>query len=118
MNSEASSKSVLIGSLLLLSAEASFAGVSALLKHLSATQNFEQLVFFRNVLAFLVLLPWLWRKGPAALTTKRWKLHVVRGIAGITAMFTSLFVGRKMILWLERQQIGEQVRTRKMVLLK
>lgn len=87
MNSEASSKSVLIGSLLLLSAEASFAGVSALVKHLSATQNFEQLVFFRNVLAFLVLLPWLWRKGPAALTTKRWKLHVVRGIAGITAMY-------------------------------
>ena len=87
MNSEASSKSVLIGSLLLLSAEASFAGVSALVKHLSATQNFEQLVFFRNVLAFLVLLPWLWRKGPAALMTKRWKLHVVRGIAGITAMY-------------------------------
>ncbi|MGM0524892.1 MAG: DMT family transporter [Pseudomonadota bacterium] len=84
---ETSNKAVILASLLLLSAEASFAGVSALVKHLSATQNFEQLVFFRNVFAFLVLLPWLWRKGPGALKTRRWKLHLVRGIAGITAMY-------------------------------
>lgn len=84
---ETSSKAVILASLLLLSAEASFAGVSALVKHLSATQNFEQLVFFRNVFAFLVLLPWLWRKGPGALKTQRPKLHLVRGIAGITAMY-------------------------------
>jgi len=84
---ETSNKAVILASLLLLSAEASFAGVSALVKHLSATQNFEQLVFFRNVFAFLVLLPWLWRKGPGALKTSRWKLHLVRGIAGITAMY-------------------------------
>ncbi|WP_404402366.1 DMT family transporter [Idiomarina seosinensis] len=83
----ATTRSVIIGSLLLLSAEASFAGVSALVKHLSANQSFEQLVFFRNVMAFIVLLPWLWRKGPGSLKTERLGLHLVRGIAGITAMY-------------------------------
>lgn len=80
-------QSVIVGSLLLLSAEASFAGVSALVKLLSDSQSFEQLVFFRNVMAFLVLLPWLWRRGPSALKTQRWKLHLVRGIAGVSAMY-------------------------------
>ncbi len=37
-------------------------------------------------------------------------ITVRAALAGITAMFTSLFVGRKMIAWLERQQLGEQVR--------
>lgn len=87
MNNESSPQSIIFASLLLLSAEASFAGVSALVKQLSATQSFEQLVFFRNVLAFMVLAPWLWRKGAGALKTTRWKLHFVRGLAGITAMY-------------------------------
>lgn len=83
----AAKQPVVLAALLLLSAEASFAGVSALVKLLSTDQPFEQLVFFRNVMAFLVLLPWLWRKGPASLKTRRWKLHLVRGIAGVTAMY-------------------------------
>ena len=37
-------------------------------------------------------------------------ITVRAAFAGITAMFTSLVIGRKMIHWLERQQIGEQVR--------
>ena len=85
--SDTSPHAVVWASLLLLSAEASFAGVSALVKHLSASQNFEQLVFFRNVLAFLVLAPWLWRRGAGALKTRRLKLHLIRGVAGISAMY-------------------------------
>lgn len=80
-------KTVIIASLLLLSAEASFACVSALVKYISQDQPFEQLVFFRNLTAFLVLFPWLWRKGPGALRTQRLKLHLVRAAAGITAMY-------------------------------
>ena len=37
-------------------------------------------------------------------------ITVRAALAGITAMFTSLFVGRRMIEWLARQQLGEQVR--------
>lgn len=43
---ESSQKAVIIASLLILSAEASFAGVSALVKYISQDQPFEQLVFF------------------------------------------------------------------------
>lgn len=80
-------KTVIIACLLLLSAEASFACVSALVKYISRDQPFEQLVFFRNLTAFLVLFPWLWRKGPGALRTQRLKLHLIRAAAGITAMY-------------------------------
>lgn len=37
-------------------------------------------------------------------------ITVRAALAGITAMFMSLFVGRRMIEWLARQQLGEQVR--------
>lgn len=84
---ESSQKAVIIASLLILSAEASFAGVSALVKYISQDQPFEQLVFFRNLMAFLVLLPWLWRKGLGNLKTERLKLHLIRGAAGIAAMY-------------------------------
>ncbi len=37
-------------------------------------------------------------------------ITVRAALAAITAMVTSLFAGRKIIAWLERQQLGEQVR--------
>lgn len=78
---------VFLAAVLLLGAEFCFASVSALVKYLSTDLPEEQLVFFRNIMAFLVLLPWLWRKGPGAFKTKAWKFHLSRGIAGIAAMY-------------------------------
>lgn len=49
-------------------------------------------MFFRNFFAFIVLLPWLYRKGPAALKTTRWGLHLLRAIAGIAAMYLFFLV--------------------------
>lgn len=89
--SDTPQKTVILASLLILSAEASFAGVSALVKHISQDQPFEQLVFFRNLTAFLVLFPWLWRKGASSLKTTRLRLHLVRAAAGITAMYLFFF---------------------------
>ncbi len=37
-------------------------------------------------------------------------ITVRAALAAITAMFTSLVVGRRIIVWLERKQLGEQVR--------
>ncbi|ASG66101.1 multidrug DMT transporter permease [Idiomarina piscisalsi] len=88
---DTSQKAVILASFLILSAEASFAGVSALVKFISQDQPFEQLVFFRNLTAFLVLLPWLWRKGPGSLKTTRLGLHLIRAAAGITAMYLFFF---------------------------
>ncbi|MRJ41020.1 MULTISPECIES: DMT family transporter [Idiomarina] len=80
-------RTVVIASLLIITAELCFAGVSALVKYLSTYLPSEQLVFFRNLMAFLVLLPWLWRKGPSAFKTKAWKFHLSRGLAGLAAMY-------------------------------
>jgi drug/metabolite transporter (DMT)-like permease len=84
---ETPQRTVVIASLLVITAELCFAGVSALVKYLSTDVPSEQLVFFRNVMAFVVLLPWLWRKGPSAFKTKAWKFHLSRGIAGLAAMY-------------------------------
>ncbi|GAB3290984.1 DMT family transporter [Pseudidiomarina andamanensis] len=80
-------RTVVIASALVLGAELCFAGVSALVKYLSTDLPSEQLVFFRNLMAFVVLLPWLWRKGPDAFKTKAWRFHLTRGLAGLAAMY-------------------------------
>ncbi|RUO61502.1 DMT family transporter [Pseudidiomarina marina] len=80
-------RTVVIASALVLGAELCFAGVSALVKYLSTDLPSEQLVFFRNLMAFVVLLPWLWRKGPSAFKTKAWRFHLTRGLAGLAAMY-------------------------------
>lgn len=80
-------RTVVIASALVLGAELCFAGVSALVKYLSTDLPSEQLVFFRNLMAFVVLLPWLWRKGSDAFKTKAWRFHLTRGLAGLAAMY-------------------------------
>ncbi|RWU12730.1 DMT family transporter [Pseudidiomarina gelatinasegens] len=80
-------RTVFIASALVLGAELCFAGVSALVKYLSTDLPSEQLVFFRNLMAFVVLLPWIWRKGPSAFKTKAWGFHITRGLAGLAAMY-------------------------------
>lgn len=81
-------RATIIASLLLLSAELCFASVSALVKALSPDVAFEQLVFFRNVMALVILLPWIFRYGlRQTLTSTRWRLHWVRGLVGLGAMY-------------------------------
>ncbi len=84
---ETPQRTVIIASLLVILSELSFAGVSALIKHLSADLPPEQLVFFRSAMIFVILLPWVVRKGPRALKTKAWRFHLTRGLAGLGAMY-------------------------------
>src|SRR5690554_2998521 len=84
---ETSHHKVILASALVLGAELCFAGVSALVKYLTTDLPPEQLVFFRNLTALVVLLPWLWRKGPAAFKTKALRFHLTRGIAGVIATY-------------------------------
>ncbi|RUO25291.1 multidrug DMT transporter permease [Aliidiomarina minuta] len=83
---------VVIASALVLLAEFCFAGVSALVKHLTETLPYEHLVFFRNLFAFIILLPWLWRKRATAFKTEQLGLHLLRAVAGVTAMFLFFLV--------------------------
>jgi drug/metabolite transporter (DMT)-like permease len=44
-------------------------------------------VFFRSAVGLLVLLPWVARLGVAGLSTVHFKEHVIRGLAGLGAMY-------------------------------
>ena len=63
------------GALLLLLAEACFAGIGAVVKFTSSTASEAQVVFFRNFFALLLMLPFLYRHGFSLLKTKRWYLN-------------------------------------------
>ena len=80
-------RNVVIASLLILFSEVCFTGVSAMIKYLSTDLPQQQLVFFRNLMAFVVLLPWVLRKGTSAFKSQAWRWHISRGIAGIVAMY-------------------------------
>ncbi len=83
---------IVFASALVLLAEMCFAGVSALVKHTSTTLPYEHLVFFRNLFAFLVLLPWLYRKRATAFRTEQFGLHILRAVIGIAAMYLFFLV--------------------------
>jgi len=63
-----------------------FAAMSAAVKAASRDVPNAVVVFFRNAVALVVLLPWALRQGPRALATRQWGGHLVRGLAGLAAM--------------------------------
>lgn len=64
-----------------------FAAMGAGVKAASRELPNVMVVFFRNAVGFLTLLPWLARGGFANLRTRHFREHVVRGLAGLLAMF-------------------------------
>ena len=64
-----------------------FAGMGAGVKAASHELPNAMVVFFRNAVGFLTLLPWLARGGLANLRTRYFREHVIRGLAGLLAMF-------------------------------
>ncbi len=67
-----------------------FAVLTGLIRHLSATLDPIEIVFFRNLFGLIVMLPWLMRHGLGTLSTRRPWLHALRAAIGLTAM-TSWF---------------------------
>ncbi|MCF4010324.1 DMT family transporter [Rheinheimera sp. UJ63] len=83
---------LLKGALLLLLAEACFAGIGAVVKFTSETASEAQVVFFRNFFALLLMLPFLYKHGFKMLKTQRWYLHASRALTGITGMYCFFYV--------------------------
>jgi drug/metabolite transporter (DMT)-like permease len=73
--------------LLMLTSTLLFAVMAVLIKHVSATLPNEMVVFFRNSIGLLVLLPWLLRGGLSALATRNLRGHLLRSTAGLAAMY-------------------------------
>lgn len=80
------------GAVLLLLAEACFAGIGAIVKFTTASASEVQVVFFRNFFALLLMLPFLYRHGFALLKTRRWYLHLSRALTGIISMYCFFYV--------------------------
>ncbi len=85
-------KPLYVAALLLLLAEACFAGIGALVKLTSDSASQAQVVFFRNFFALLVMLPWIISQGSQILKTKRWYLHASRATTGIISMYCFFYV--------------------------
>jgi drug/metabolite transporter (DMT)-like permease len=64
-----------------------FSGMGALVKLASAALPNELVVFFRNAMGLVFLLPWLSRHGWHHLKTRHPGLHLVRAAAGLGAMY-------------------------------
>jgi drug/metabolite transporter (DMT)-like permease len=63
-----------------------FAAMGAGVKAASRELPNSMVVFFRNAVGFVTLLPWLLRGGLANLRTRHLGEHLVRGVAGLLAM--------------------------------
>lgn len=85
------------GGLLVLTSALLFAGVGALVKAASANLPSEVIVFFRNAVAMVFLLPWLMiRHRNLSLKTGCPHLHLLRAAAGLAAMYC-FFIALKLL---------------------
>lgn len=76
-----------------------FFGLMALcVKLLDGTYPTSEIVFARSLFALLPLLPLLWLAGRQVLHTRRPLGHLLRGLIGLTAMFTTFYVIPKLPL--------------------
>lgn len=76
------------GALLIVAGEWAFASMGAAIRMISADVDNAVVVFFRNAFALLFFLPWLLRPGLRHRLATQWpKMHLLRGVAGLGAMY-------------------------------
>lgn len=80
-----------LAALLALSAALLFAVMGGFIKYLSQQLPVEMVVFFRNLFGLLALLPWVVQQGLGHLHTRHWRLHLLRSLFGLTAMYCFFF---------------------------
>jgi drug/metabolite transporter (DMT)-like permease len=75
------------GIVLMLLSTLGFSVMHALIRHVSAELHPFQIAFFRNFFGLVVFLPWFLRLGFAPLRTRQLKLHALRAVLNVAAMF-------------------------------
>ncbi|MGH6918415.1 MAG: DMT family transporter, partial [Geminicoccaceae bacterium] len=70
----------------MVAASIAFAAMIILVRHLTATFDPLQVVFFRNVFGLIAMLPWIAGHGVGALRTRRLGLHTLRATTSIASM--------------------------------
>lgn len=75
------------GALLMIGSSLLFAAMGAIVKIVSQSLPNEMVVFFRSAFGLLALAPWFLHKGMRGLATRHFPQHLVRGLAGLAAMY-------------------------------
>lgn len=83
---------LLYGALMIIASEFLFASMGAAVKAVSTTLPDEMTVFLRNLMGLMVVLPLLLRLGLRQLRTEVFHLHLLRSLAGLSAMYCFFFV--------------------------
>jgi drug/metabolite transporter (DMT)-like permease len=76
-----------LGAAFIVCGELMFASMGVCIRSVSDTLPNESVVFFRNLLGLALLAPWLLRRGSGGLGTRVAHLHLLRGLAGVSAMY-------------------------------
>jgi len=74
------------GALYMVASALLFASMAASVRVAARELPNAPIVFFRHFIMVVFLLPWLWREGRHALETDDLRGHVVRGLAGVSAV--------------------------------
>lgn len=77
----------------IIGGELCFSIMGALIKYMSADLPTEILVFFRNSLALVIIIPLILHKfGTSGFKSKQMRLHMMRGLIGISAMSCFFYI--------------------------
>jgi drug/metabolite transporter (DMT)-like permease len=80
-------QNILLGALFILLSEFMFASMGAVVRQLTQSLPSEMAVFMRNLFGVALLLPLVWGSGFTTLKTRVFHLHLLRSIAGVSAMY-------------------------------
>ncbi|MCF7984261.1 MAG: DMT family transporter [Thiohalocapsa sp.] len=87
-----------LGALFIVVGELCFATMGVAIRFVSTELPNEMIVFGRNLLGLALLTPWLLQRGVGSLTTGVAGLHLLRGVAGVAAMYCFFFAIAEMPL--------------------
>ncbi|KZY62278.1 hypothetical protein A3742_05150 [Oleiphilus sp. HI0071] len=77
----------------IIAGEMCFAIMGALIKYMSTDLSTETIVFFRNSLALVIIVPMILHKfGPVGFKSNQMHLHLLRGTIGVAAMSCFFYV--------------------------
>jgi drug/metabolite transporter (DMT)-like permease len=76
-----------LGALLIIASEFMFVSMSAVIKITAAEVPSEVIVFFRSLFAIFILLPWVLHQGVNILSWQQLRLHFLRSVSGLGAMY-------------------------------
>ncbi|MET0090514.1 MAG: DMT family transporter [Candidatus Thiodiazotropha sp.] len=80
-------QNVLLGAFFILASEFMFASMGAIVKQVTQSLPSEMAVFMRNLFALALLMPLVWSSGVTSLRTRVFHLHMLRSVAGVSAMY-------------------------------